>query len=482
VGILVRTGEVTPEEIGTAVARVLASDEFGNSKRLRRFLGYIVEQSLVGEFDGVKEYNIALEVFDRPPSFNPATDTIVRVEARRLRQQLAAYYHGAGRLDPVVIEMPRGGYLPAFRYRESGGLPSQEGRLPRRRILAVLAAAVSMIAVGFVLRRAGVLPGDRVPHAWVLEGSTLRVLDVHDRLCWEKHFGPFDASFNVLAIDKALIADIDGDGRPEVLFNLPPQGESRGSLLCFEQDGTLRWQFRYGAQKNFGARTFDACYRGALLRPVHVNGKRLLLTVANHYIWYPSQVALLDPKDARVVEEYWHPGSIYHCVIHDMDGDGTEEAVFAAINNPGQGLGHPAVGVLTLPFSKAPRRTFAPDDPLRPLTGGGELFYALLPTPDVNRAMGMLPVPVSFKVDRNRIVTETPVPETGGIVYSLDYELKVMDYRFSDNVTALHQRFFLQHLLDHPLKAQETESLGNVVRFAAAPDGNSAALRRFWKF
>jgi len=138
--------------------------------------------------------------------------------------------------------------------------------------------------------------------------------------------------------------------------------------------------------------------------------------------------------------------------------------------------------VLALPFSKAPRPSFAPDDPLRPLTGGGELFYALLPTPDVNLAMGILPVPTNFKVDRNHIVTETPLPETGGIVYTLDFKLKVIEYRFSDNLTALHQRFFLQHLLDHALTVEETASLGNVVRFSAAPDGNSPALRRFWKF
>ena len=470
-GILVGTGEVSAEEIGRAVARVLASDEFGNSKRLRRFLGYIVEQSLAGEIDGVKEYNIALAVFDREPSFNPATDTIVRVEARRLRQQLAAYYHGAGRADPVAVEMPKGGYLPVFRRR--GAVRHWQ---PRLWALVGSAIVVSLIVVALVLRSGG-----RVPHTWVLDGSTLRILDVHDRLCWEKHFGPFDPGA-ALTTDKALIADIDGDGRQEVLFNLPPRNEEGGSLLCFEQDGALRWQHRYGEPKTFGARSFDGSYRGALLRPVRPGGRHLLLTVANHYVWYPSQVALLDPGNGSVVDEYWHPGSIYYCAVRDVNGDGVEEMVFAGINNPGQGLGHPALGVLALPFSKAPRPSFAPDDPLRPLTGGGELFYALLPTPDVNLAMGILPVPTNFKVDRNHIVTETPLPETGGIVYTLDFKLKVIEYRFSDNLTALHQRFFLQHLLDHALTVEETASLGNVVRFSAAPDGNSPALRRFWKF
>lgn len=114
-GITLPAGEVSPEAIGEALARVLASQEFGTSKRLRRFLTYIVEKTVAAELSIVKEYNIALAVFDREATFDPATDTIVRVEARRLRNQLAAYYRGAGQSDPLVIDIPKGGYVPVFR-------------------------------------------------------------------------------------------------------------------------------------------------------------------------------------------------------------------------------------------------------------------------------------------------------------------------------------------------------------------------------
>jgi len=67
-------------------------------------------------------------------------------------------------------------------------------------------------------------------------------------------------------------------------------------------------------------------------------------------------------------------------------------------------------------------------------------------------------------------------------VYYLDFDLNVLEYRFSDNLTALHRRLFLEHLLDHSLTSHEMQSLGNVVKFAAAPDGNSPALERSWKF
>ncbi|MGD0771570.1 MAG: hypothetical protein ABSC05_01985 [Candidatus Solibacter sp.] len=486
-GIALSTGEVSAEAIGEAVARLLASEEFGKSKRLRRFLQYIVEKTLAQELNAVKEYDIALAVFDCQPAFDPATDTIVRVAARRLRNALAAYYRGAGQLDPVVIEIPKGGYVPLVRHRQDerpGAASLRSGPFSTRRIwLWSAGMAFAAALLGLILWRAAIASGYGVPKAWGLYGSTLRVVDVHNRICWEKYFGSFDPSFPPLVIDKALIADLDGDGRQEVLFNYLPAnaGLTGGLLFCYEPNGALRWQFHYGAAKTFGSRSFDATYRGRLIRPVKVGGKPLLLTVANHYLWYPSQVVLLDPRTGRVLEEYWHPGFISDCVLHDIDGDGEEEAVFSAINNPGDGLGHAAVGVLALPFSKVPRRIAAPGDPLAPVTGGGELEYALLPLPDVNRVVGLLPIPANLKIDHGRITVEMPLPEQGGIVYGLDFNLKVLEYRFSDNFVALHQRMAVQHLLDHSLTAEETESLGKVVRFPAAPDGNNPQLQRFWK-
>jgi hypothetical protein len=487
VGFNERAGGVSPEAIGEAVARVLASEEFGNSKRLRRFLEYVVEKIRAGNFDEVKEYNIALSVYDRGASFDPANDTIVRVEARRLRQKLAEYYHGTGRRDPILIELPKGAYVPVFRRRKrrAPAIPMLVSLFFTRRGIALAISGIGLLAVaGFILWQTGAVPGHRIPSGWSLQGSTLRIRDAVGRLCWEKSFETFDPHFDVLVMDKALIADIDGDGRTEVLFNLLPDksGAAGGSLLCFEQSGALRWQFRYGRPMTFGARHFDANYRGRLIRPVVIGGKRYLLTVANHYLWYPSQVALLEAETARVVEEYWHPGSIYDGILCDVDGDGAQELVFGGINNPGEGLGHSAVGMLKIPFSKVPRRAFLPDDPFKPVTGGGELGYLLFPYPDVSKVLGLWPSVTNFRIDQQRIIVEIPLPEAGGIVFYLDFRLHVQEYRFSDNFPALHNRLFAQHLLNHRLTAKETRSLAQPVAFPAAPDGNSPELARFWKF
>src|SRR5260370_18059454 len=78
------------------LAAVLRSPEFADSPRLSRFLKYVVEQTLEGHAADLKEYRVGVDVFDRPASYDPKTDPVVRVEARQLRFSLAAYYPSRG--------------------------------------------------------------------------------------------------------------------------------------------------------------------------------------------------------------------------------------------------------------------------------------------------------------------------------------------------------------------------------------------------
>jgi TolB-like protein len=77
-------------------------------------LRYLIQRTLDGEGDQLKEYVLGTEVFDRSDSYDPRVDSIVRVEVRRLRSRLEDYYRGAGASDPVVITIPRGSYVPTF--------------------------------------------------------------------------------------------------------------------------------------------------------------------------------------------------------------------------------------------------------------------------------------------------------------------------------------------------------------------------------
>jgi serine/threonine-protein kinase len=86
---------------------------------LQRFLAFIVEESLAGRGDILKEYPIGVDVFGKDSSFDPRMDPIVRVQARRLRIRLATYYRDEGHGDGIVIELPKGGYAPTFRRSET---------------------------------------------------------------------------------------------------------------------------------------------------------------------------------------------------------------------------------------------------------------------------------------------------------------------------------------------------------------------------
>lgn len=97
--------------------KILAHDLFVRSERMGRFLRLAVERTLAGKADELKEYLVGVEVFDRKASYDPRVDPIVRVEARRLRQKLKAYYDGDGRADAVAIEFVAGSYAPQIRLR-----------------------------------------------------------------------------------------------------------------------------------------------------------------------------------------------------------------------------------------------------------------------------------------------------------------------------------------------------------------------------
>lgn len=98
--------------------KILASETFVHAERLNRFLKFVVQESIEGRSERIKEYVLGLEVFDRTDSFDPRLDSIVRVEAHHLRARLREYYETSGLHDRIVIELPKGSYAPVFRVRE----------------------------------------------------------------------------------------------------------------------------------------------------------------------------------------------------------------------------------------------------------------------------------------------------------------------------------------------------------------------------
>jgi Tol biopolymer transport system component len=146
--------------IRTQLERILTSEVFSRSQQLRRFLSFIVEQSLAGPGHSLKESVLAHELYGKPADFDGGADPVVRVDARRLRDKLREYYEG--RSDPVVISLPKGSYVPVFEANAAPtdtaapvGLPALQELRPvanlRRATVAVGALALVAAVVAAVL-------------------------------------------------------------------------------------------------------------------------------------------------------------------------------------------------------------------------------------------------------------------------------------------------------------------------------------------
>ena len=150
------TFHLPDEQCRELVGRIAASQEFHRAAKQREFLLYVVDRKLAGCPEDVTEALIGHRVYGRPASYDAGNDSIVRTEARTLRKRLERYFDGQGIDERVVIEIPRGGYLPVFRPRVEPSPPPvpapppQTSNLPSRRQWIWLgASAVTGAAVMF---------------------------------------------------------------------------------------------------------------------------------------------------------------------------------------------------------------------------------------------------------------------------------------------------------------------------------------------
>ena len=110
--------KVSDKLVRQQLSRILASKTFSQVERLKRFVSFIAGEMVAGRGGDLKEYVIGVQVFGKESSFDPRTDPIVRVQARRLRTRLARYYRDEGNNDELIIDLPKGGYAPVFRVRD----------------------------------------------------------------------------------------------------------------------------------------------------------------------------------------------------------------------------------------------------------------------------------------------------------------------------------------------------------------------------
>ena len=176
----------TEEQVREELSRVLACHEFRTSKRSQDFLRYVVENTLQGHADMLKERTIGIEVFGRPTSYDPSDDATVRVKAGEVRKRLSIYYSDLGSHNPVRIELPSGTYVPEFHVVNApspaaphsssdvplpAAVPQRQSVLtPRRASLAAIVLAAAAVLLWFLTRPA-VTPLEQF-WAPVLNGSS----------------------------------------------------------------------------------------------------------------------------------------------------------------------------------------------------------------------------------------------------------------------------------------------------------------------
>ena len=141
------------ESLQTQIQRILQSKTFRTSEVQRNLLAYLAEKSIAGAADNLKEYTVGLDVFAKPASYDPRQESAVRMHAGRLRQKLGEYYRSEGVDDPILVDLPKGGFKVTFEHRETppAGAPPVAPPAPRTYRREIILAAALAVAVAFAL-------------------------------------------------------------------------------------------------------------------------------------------------------------------------------------------------------------------------------------------------------------------------------------------------------------------------------------------
>ena len=241
-------------EIHACVQALIGHPGFQASARRKRLLAYLVEQTLAGRAERLKAYDIALAVLGRDERFDPQQDPIVRLEARRLRRDLEHYYLTAGAADPIRIDIPKGGYVPAFTRPEvPAAVPTTPppttgvGRRGRPAMLATAAATLllAIAAVVAVVRQAGA----PAPAASA-RGPSVLVMPLQG-------LGGEEATLLATGLTNQLVADLTALEDLQVYAGAVPPGAPEPELppVTFRVEGSVQ---RDAARIRVGARLIDA--------------------------------------------------------------------------------------------------------------------------------------------------------------------------------------------------------------------------------
>src|ERR1700689_4769212 len=150
---MVVTTEGPAIESRAQVEGILQSKIFRASQVRRNLFGYLAEKPLDGTADSLKEYTIGLDALGKPTSFDPRQESVVRMHTARLRQKLAEYYRTEGVDDPILVDLPKGGFRVVFEPRKPAF--EEEVELPESTVDEITAPGwrrrEMVLAIGLIL-------------------------------------------------------------------------------------------------------------------------------------------------------------------------------------------------------------------------------------------------------------------------------------------------------------------------------------------
>jgi len=366
---------------------------------------------------------------------------------------------------------------------EGGAAPEPAPRRDARRwlvaVLLLLGTAATLVAVSWLRSTAGSgggarsTPGAiRQPTTWRLANESLVVFDAAGTPLFEHRFGfplvenqSSDKTFALPGQTPVLIADLEGDGRSEVLARAGGEDRATRRLYCFEADGRLRFTHQPTGTRRFGSDDYAEPWLGFRIfvtqRP---GGAKRLWSVFVHNLLFPTVLQELDPRDGAVRQEYWSNGYIE--IVREASWRGRAVVLVGGTNND---------------FRAASLAVFAPDRvtgstpavqpryacrDCRP--GGPETLY-VFPTLCVSRRAGQAGVHDVWveRGDRVRVSVAQGEPSTGDAFtfYTLGADGALGGAEISREFQASHALLERRGLLDHPFGPRDDADMFPVRRW-----------------
>ncbi|MBA3974209.1 MAG: hypothetical protein C0504_08340 [Candidatus Solibacter sp.] len=267
-------------------------------------------------------------------------------------------------------------------------------RSPRKPWLLVSLAAFGVVAAA-VAALSFVNRPHPVPSAYEISGRTLVVSNPAGEVIWRHEFAKqivpmweTGGAWTPFVETRPWIGDIDGDGTREVLFTYSsdPKGLIDSEVYCFDSGGNVRWRYRPGRPVETRKEQFPMPFlvRMVIAMDRPAGKPPILLVVAAHSVFYPSQIVALSPQ-GKVLREYWHSGHIAFVSAADLDRDSKPELYLLACHNATRTAS--LIALDPEDFGGASRES-NPDYQLLNLGPPRELGRVILPASELNRQLG----------------------------------------------------------------------------------------------